>query len=275
MDVEQVIDELYGVAPDEFVTARDARTAEVRKAGEADDAKRIAALRRPTLAAWASNRFVRKRPEDVRRLLALGETLREATRLLDATKMREAAGVRNKVIAAEVREAAAVADEAGHPLSAAVRQEVEQLFRAVLADPDVAAEWSAGRLVKPPEGPVGFGSIVPETLPARPEPQRRRRPGARAHPDARARAAAEKEAEEAAEAAKAAEEAAAEARRKDDELHAAEARAEEVDDRVAALEDQLREARSEQRTARKEAKEAARTAREAHARADKARTDQA
>ncbi|MEU6948115.1 hypothetical protein ABZ957_23230 [Streptomyces sp. NPDC046316] len=275
MDVEQVIDELYGVAPDEFVAARDARTAEARKAGEADDAKRIAALRRPTLAAWASNRFVRERPEDVRRLLALGETLREATRLLDATKMREAAGVRNKVIAAEVREAAAVADEAGHPLSAAVRQEVEQLFRAVLADPDVAAEWSAGRLVKPSEGPVGFGSIVPETLPARPEPQRRRRPDAGAQPDARARAAAEKEAAEAERAAKAAEEAAAEARRKDDELHAAEARAEEVDDRVAALEDQLREARSEQRTARKEAKEAARTAREAHARADKARTDQA
>ncbi|MEU7005469.1 hypothetical protein [Streptomyces sp. NPDC046332] len=272
MDVEQVIDELYGVAPDEFVAARDARTAEARRAGDADDAKRIAALRRPTLAAWASNRFVRERPEDVRRLLALGETLQEATRLLDPTKMREAAGVRNKVIAAEVREAAAVAGEAGHPLSAAVRQEVEQLFRAVLADPDIAAEWSAGRLVKPPEGTVGFDSIVPETLPARPEPQRRRRPDARAQPDARARAAAEKEAGRAA---KAAEEAAAEARRKDEERDAAEARAEEVDDRVAALEDQLREARSEQRTARKEAKEAARTAREAHARADKARTDQA
>ncbi|MEU9702918.1 hypothetical protein [Streptomyces sp. NPDC047981] len=146
MDVEQIIDELYGVAPSEFVAARDARAAEARSADDPSAAKRIAALRRPTLAAWASNRFVRERPEQVRRLLALGETLQEAHRLLDPTTFREAAGQQGKVIAAEVRATAALAEEAGHPLSASVQQEVEQLLRAVLADPDVAAEWSAGRL---------------------------------------------------------------------------------------------------------------------------------
>ncbi|MFD0141827.1 MULTISPECIES: hypothetical protein [unclassified Streptomyces] len=254
MDVEQVFDELYGVAPDEFVAARDARTAEARRSGDAAGAKRIAALRRPTLAAWASNRFVRERPEDVRRLLALGETLREATRLLDAARMREAAGVQNKVIAAEVRQTAAVAEEAGHPLSASVRQEVEQLFRAVLADPGIAAEWSSGRLVRPPQAPVGFGAIVPETLPPRPDPA-----VARAADD---EAAAEQEARKAAE--EAAEAAVAEARRRDEDLRAAEARATEADEQVAALEERLRDAKSAQRTARKAVKEAATTARRAH-----------
>ncbi|MCT4351634.1 hypothetical protein M5362_00620 [Streptomyces sp. Je 1-79] len=260
MDVEQVIDELYGAAPEEFVAARDARSAEARSSKDTSAAKRIAALRRPTLAAWASNRFVRERPEDVRRLLTLGETLQEATRLLDATKLREAAGVQNKVIAAEVREAAAVADEAGHPLSASVRQEVEQLFRAVLADPEIAAEWSTGRLVKPPEAPVGFGTITPESLPPRAAP--RRKP----EPDDGARAAARK-------AEKEAEEAAAEAGARDEELHAAEARASEADALVADLEERLSQAKAERRTARAAAKEASKAAREAHRRAEGLRTE--
>lgn len=261
MDVEQVIDELYGVAPGEFVAARDARAAEARSAEDPAAAKRIAALRRPTLAAWASNRFVRDRPEDVGRLLALGETLREAHRLLDPTTFREAAGQQNKVIAAEVRATAALAEEAGHPLSASVRDEVEQLLRAVLADPDIAAEWSAGRLTKPPEAPVGFGGITPESLPPRPP--------APPKPDTGARAAAERAAE------RAAEKAAAEAARKDEELHSAEAQATEADARVSRLEEELRRARSDRRAARAAAAKASDAAREAHARANEARTDPA
>ncbi|MFG2639450.1 hypothetical protein ACGFYP_00475 [Streptomyces sp. NPDC048370] len=253
MDVEQVIDELYGVAPGEFVAARDARAAEARSAEDPVAAKRIAALRRPTLAAWASNRFVRERPDDVGRLLALGETLREAHRLLDPTTFREAAGQQNKVIAAEVRATAALAEEAGHPLSASVRDEVEQLLRAVLADPDIAAEWSAGRLTKPPEAPVGFGGITPESLPPRPP--------APPKPDTGARAAAEK--------------AAAEAARKDEELRSAEADATEADARVSRLEEELRQARSDRRAARAAVAKASDAAREAHARANEARTDRA
>ncbi|MFJ3582114.1 hypothetical protein ACIPPS_07745 [Streptomyces sp. NPDC090127] len=260
MDVERVIDELYGVEPGEFVAARDARAAEARSAEDQAAAKRIAGLRRPTLAAWASNRFVRERPEDVRRLLALGETLQEAHRLLDPTTFREAAGQQHKVIAAEVRATAALAAEAGHPLSASVQQEVEQLLRAVLADPDIAAEWSAGRLTKPPEAPVGFGAVTPESLPARsaapPAP-----PEADTRVAERARAAAEK--------------AEAEARRADEEWDAAKSRADEADAEVTRLEEELRRATSERREARAAATAAGKAARQARARAEEARADQA
>ncbi|MFD3943831.1 hypothetical protein [Streptomyces sp. NPDC058579] len=253
MDVEQVIDELYGVAPGEFVAARDARAAEARSAEDPAGAKRIAALRRPTLAAWASNRFVRERPEEVRRLLALGETLQEAHRHLDPKTFREAAGQQNKVVAAEVRVTAALAEEAGQPLSASVRDEVEQLLRAVLADPDIAAAWSAGRLAKPPEAPVGFGLITPESLPPRPPSK----PARAAKPDTRAREVAERTA--------------AEAALRDEDLRAAEARASEADAQVARLEEELRRARSARREARAAATKAADASREAHARAATAR----
>ncbi|MDT9687101.1 hypothetical protein Q5762_01800 [Streptomyces sp. P9(2023)] len=250
MDVEQVIDELYGVEPGEFVAARDVRAGEARSAEDPAAAKRIAALRRPTLAAWASNRFVRERPEEAERLLALGATLQEAHRLLDPATFREASGQQHKVIAAEVRTTAALAEEAGHPLSASVQQEVEQLFRAVLADPEIAAEWSTARLSKPPEAPVGFGAITPEALPPRPESPE--------PPDRRAREAAKK----------AAEKAAAEAALRDEELRAAKTRADEADARVAHLEEELRQAKSDRKEARAAATRAATEAREAHAKAD-------
>ncbi|MCW8382395.1 hypothetical protein [Streptomyces justiciae] len=90
MDVEEAIDALYGLPPGEFVAARDARAAEARRAKDATAARRIAALRRPTLAAWASNLFVRQRPDETARLLELRETLRQAHRTLNAGQLRQA-----------------------------------------------------------------------------------------------------------------------------------------------------------------------------------------
>jgi hypothetical protein len=170
MEVEQIIDDLYAVRPTEFVAARAVRVAEARTAGDAAAANRIAKLRRPTLAAWASNRFVRERPAEVQQLLALGETLREAHRALDADSLREASGQQHKLITTLAREAASLAREAGLPLTETVLHDVEQVFHAVLASPDLAIQWSAGRLVKSPETAIGFGAIAPQAVPAHQPP---------------------------------------------------------------------------------------------------------
>ncbi|MER7515549.1 hypothetical protein [Streptomyces sp. NPDC126499] len=162
MDVEEVTTELYGLPPTEFVAARNAQVARARKEKDADAARRIAALRRPTLAVWAVNLLARDEPEQTGRLLALGETLREATRTLDAAQLREASGQQNRVLAALARRAAALAGEAGHPVGGAVLGEVEQILRTVLADADVAEQWAAGRLTEAPEPVFGFGAVIPE-----------------------------------------------------------------------------------------------------------------
>lgn len=83
VNVDAVVEELYLLPPAEFIKARDALVAEARKEGEKDTAKTIAALRRPTAAAFASNLLVRRRPEGVRALLDLGEALRGALRPAD------------------------------------------------------------------------------------------------------------------------------------------------------------------------------------------------
>ncbi|MFD4317261.1 hypothetical protein [Streptomyces sp. NPDC058548] len=167
MDVEEVAEELYGLRPAEFVAARDTYVARARAAEDVRAAKAIAALRRPSLAAWAANRLARQRQREAQQFLALGETLREAHRTLDAEQLRAASGQRQQLITALARTAAGLAGEAGLSVSDTVLHEIEQTLHGVLADQDVAEQWSRGRLVKAPEAAVGFPAIAPEAVPAR------------------------------------------------------------------------------------------------------------
>ncbi|MFH8712804.1 hypothetical protein [Streptomyces zaomyceticus] len=162
MDVERVAEELYGLKPAEFVPARDRYVAEAREAKDTAAAKAVAALRRPALAAWAANLLARQKRQEAEQFLAVGETLREAHRTLDGEQLRTASRQRNQLVTSLARTAADLAKEAGQPVSDTVLHEIEQTLHGVLADQDVAEEWSRGRLVKVPEVAVGFGAVTPE-----------------------------------------------------------------------------------------------------------------
>ncbi|MCX4986754.1 hypothetical protein [Streptomyces sp. NBC_00572] len=283
MDVEEVAEELYGLRPAEFVPRRDAYVARAREAKDAKAAKAIAALRRPSLAAWAANLLARRREQEAHQFLLLGEALREAHRTLDAEKLRTASSRRQQLIAVLARTAAALAGEAGQPVSDTVLHEIEQTLHGVLADEEVAGQWSRGRLVKVPEAAVGFAEVAPETTPPRrtatppPEsPAPKEKPG-RGESDARRLRDLER-------ARTAAEKADADAVRRERELaEAREARqaagqqAEQAADRVRTLRQDLREARQAEResaaaatTAGKAATTAERALREARRAAEQA-----
>ncbi|MFD3995139.1 hypothetical protein [Streptomyces sp. NPDC058583] len=261
MDVEEVAEELYGLRPAEFVAARDTYVARARAAEDAKAAKAIAALRRPSLAAWAANRLARQRQREAQQFLALGETLREAHRTLDAEQLRAASGQRQQLITALARTAAGLAGEAGLSVSDTVLHEIEQTLHGVLADQDVAEQWSRGRLVKAPEAAVGFPAIATEAVPAR-----------RALVAPAAETAAATETTEGASAAEAAEQPAPkkkpargeDARRLRErerarlrELEHARTAAEEADGEVGRRERELAEARDARQAAAEEAEEAA------------------
>ncbi|MEU9413000.1 hypothetical protein AB0E08_45885 [Streptomyces sp. NPDC048281] len=255
MEVERTISELYQVWPGEFVAARAAKADEARRAKDAPGARKIATLRRPTLAAWASNRFVRERPGEVEQLLALGESLREAHRTLDRAALRKTSGEQHRLITALAREAASLVREAGHPLSETVLHEVEQIFHTVLSDAGLAAHWATGRLVKAPETAVGFG----------PAPS----PGHRASPSSAPRCsqrAGDKGQRERLEQARAAEqETSAEADRRDKALRSARETHRTVAAEVQAADrgvERLREKLQQAEAQREEAREAAAAAKE-------------
>ncbi|MEV6104247.1 hypothetical protein AB0M28_05950 [Streptomyces sp. NPDC051940] len=179
MDLESVVRELYSLPPDQFVAVRTERAAAARKAKEPALAKEIGGLRRPTLAAWASNLLVHSAPREVEGLLALGAGLRQAQQQLAGDRLRELTRQRNALVAQLARQAGTLAAEAGQRISADALSEVESTLHAVLADETAAAQWASGRLVKPLSASTGF----PGTAPAHnqhiePPPAARPRPAA-------------------------------------------------------------------------------------------------
>ncbi|MFF4012542.1 hypothetical protein [Streptomyces sp. NPDC001717] len=178
MDVESLAVELFGLRPSEFTAARDEYAAKARKAGERQLAAAIAALRKPTVAAWAAGQLARRRPKEARSLVQLGEALRTAHRTLDAEQLRKLSHDQHVVIGRLARTARALAAEAGQTVSEPVLREVEQILHAVLADPDTAALWAAGRLVNAPDAAWGFTCLEPQ--PGTTPPQRAARPATRA-----------------------------------------------------------------------------------------------
>ncbi|MFI8511920.1 hypothetical protein ACIGHB_12415 [Streptomyces sp. NPDC085460] len=264
MNVERVIDELYGLRPSEFTAARDAYAAEARRAKDTRAAKTIAALRRPPLAVWAANLLARERPEEAERFLGLGEALREAHRTLDGEALREASRQRNRLVAALVRTTAGLAEEAGQHPSDAVLGDVETILHAVLALPDVAGPWAKGRLTAMPASAVGFPAAPEGTPPARPPAAARARKTPEEPAPARARktpeAPAAARAEKARKAAAEAEATLVRRERERDTAREAEAAATEAARKAA---DRLRRAERERAEAEEAAAEADRAAAEA------------
>jgi hypothetical protein len=147
-------DELYGLDPAGFTQRRNELAAAARKAGEADAAKQIAALRRPTRAAWILNQLARADAGRAGDFGALGEQLREAHLALDGAQIRELTRQRRQLIDQTAAQAfAAVGITAP---TASLRDDVTATLGAVLADPAVAWRFAAGILVAA-EDQSGFG----------------------------------------------------------------------------------------------------------------------
>lgn len=285
-DVEAVLDELYALPPSEFVARREERAAAARTARRAGDARRIHAARRPTLAAWAVNLLRRSLPDEAERFLELGRALREAQATLDASGLRELSAQRRRIVSELSRQAAGLARESGHPLSDAVRRDVETTLRAVLADPEAAEVWATGRVesaLAPPSGfPAGGDTATApagRTAPARKKERTpARTPSAPARKQdelAQRRAERQERLARAREAARAAEERLRDRRAEQEEADVSLRRARErragAEERASALEEQLRQERAEMEQARREEREAEKRQRSAADAADRAR----
>ena len=155
---------MYGVPLDQFTARRNELAQQARRAGNRKLAEQIKGLRRPTLAAWLANQLVREHGEEVGPLLALGQALREATAEVRGDQLRALSGQQRQVIAGLVDQARAIADASGQPVSQDAARGLEDTLQAVLADPEAADAFAAGRLVvglTPPA--LGGFSISPTT----------------------------------------------------------------------------------------------------------------
>lgn len=294
-------DELYGLVPEEFTAARNARAREAKDAGDRELADRIGAFRKPSPAAWILNQLVRRSPDELDDLHDLGEELRAAQASGDGRALTRIGGERRRLLSAVLQQAIELADAADRSPSRAVLDEVEQTLIAATVDEAADAAVATGRLVRSLQAvgfePVELDGAVAGEASAAPRPKRRTRPtepsgrrgraerseradrdaraeraerDAQAERDRAARTQAEADVREARNRAEAAQRALAEA---EDLLHAAEWNADELRDERHELEARLKELRSEISDAERDERDAERVRAKAAVAADRARDD--
>ena len=146
MELEEVADELYEVAPEEFIEARTARQDEAKAEGDKALAKAIGSLPKPSLAAWVCNLLVRAHREEIEGLVELGDLLRDAQQNLAGDQLRALNTQRGQLLNALTRQAAALARERGHRIGTNISAQVEETLRAAMADPEAGEALLTGRL---------------------------------------------------------------------------------------------------------------------------------
>lgn len=213
-----VADGLYALPASEFTPARDAAA---KQSADKDLGKRIKALRKPSVAAWAINLLVRREADQIDQVLELAAGLRKAAESLDGEELRNLTRQRRQLTAALTTRARSLAREHDVRLTEATADQVEGTLTAAMLDP-VAAEVIRSGLVVTAFTATGISEVdvpavcaVPEALGHRaaatsePEPPgppkltvvsdeavRREEARERVHEATLARAAAEEEAEQ-------------------------------------------------------------------------------
>jgi len=249
------VDDLYGLPLDQFTPERNALARELRNSGARGEAAQVAALRKPSVAAWAVNQLVRTQRKDVSGLFEAGDALRSAQDDVvagrgDGQALRAAAERERAAVDALTGAARGLLTSDGHELSQTIIDRVADTLNAAALDDDARAQVKDGRLERELRH-VGLGVGMAGTLPA-PAPAPSRPPARPKRPDAD-RAAEERAERERAEARAEARATEREARRRLDRAERAHNAAAERRERAARA---LEEAEAELSDAEAELEEA-------------------
>src|ERR1700722_3820489 len=145
-DVAAAAAELYGLPLGEFTAARAEWAKQARTDGDRDAAAVIAKLPKPNVVAWLANQLARQHPGEIRPLLELGESLRQATAALDAPRLGQLSRQQRQVVSALMGRARELAAEAGQAVSDGTARGLEETLHAALADELAAHELAQGQL---------------------------------------------------------------------------------------------------------------------------------
>jgi hypothetical protein len=183
------VDDLYGLPLDRFVPERAAQVRALRSAGEREQATAVAALRKPSVAAWAVNQLIRTQRREVQALLDAGDALRDAQADVlaggaDAQDLRSAAERERTAVDGLVSTARGLLSSSGQELSAATLERVADTLHAAALDDEAREQVVEGRLVRELRH-VGLGGGLGLVAPARAaQPARPRTSGAKADREA-------------------------------------------------------------------------------------------
>ena len=143
MNLGDDLERLYGLPLADFVRARNDLARALRKEGRAGEAKTVAELSKPSVAAWAVNQLTRRRRRDVDLLLDAGHRLREAQS--DLVARGERGDVFDRAVADERRAIRKLATAAAEILAEDRGKASEPVVERVLSTLRAAAVTDEGR----------------------------------------------------------------------------------------------------------------------------------
>lgn len=155
------IDALYGLPLEEFTNARNELARTLRTEGRRAEADEVAALRKPSLAAWVVNRLARDRGDEVRALIDAAKAIKAGD---DDADDRFRAALDSLLPGARQILAAT-----GRSASDSVLRQVATTLRASAAT--APEELTAGRLAEAREA-TGFEAALAGTPPRPRRPKR-------------------------------------------------------------------------------------------------------
>jgi hypothetical protein len=161
-ELEGRIGDLYTFPPEGFTASRNELGDALRAEGRREDEKRVRALRRPSVMAWAINVAVRSHRELAEELLEAGRALRaEQQRALSgpaAEGLREAAEARRQIVLRLRDTAAEVLRSAGRDPRGSL-DELAGTFEAASVDQEAGDVLLAARLERTLTPPAGLGDV--------------------------------------------------------------------------------------------------------------------
>lgn len=168
MDGDHDLDELYRAPLKDFVRARNALAAERKKAGDADEAKRIKTLTKPSASAWAVNQVYWRERDIFDALIETGDAYRGALSGEGAAAASEADQARKDSVSSALKAAQTIVEADAQNPSPALMARIATTLDAISSYGSANPAPVSGRLeadIDPP-GFGAFAGLVPKSRPA-------------------------------------------------------------------------------------------------------------
>jgi len=163
---------LSQVPPDEFVEARNALARRLRESGKTDEAKRVAALRRPSTPLWIVNQLGPQAPAAVEALIEATQRARRAqVHTAARDELREAMHAQRQALQELLRAAEKAASGIGTRITPEIQRRIQDTVQtAAAADPKALREGTLEQELSA----AGFGALLtgPAAAAAKAEAQR-------------------------------------------------------------------------------------------------------
>ena len=162
-ELDAELDRLYGLPLEEFTAARNELATRLRKAGQAEAAERIRALRKPSVAVWGVNQLARRHPDELAALVDAARRLRkaqgEALRGRGPDSVRAATAAERDALRKLTRLAERLLADEGRAASPVTLGRIAKTLRAASVDPDAVTLLEAGLLPDEVES-SGFAALA-------------------------------------------------------------------------------------------------------------------